>query len=176
MNAKTRKILLSAAAVVLAVILGLALGKLLGAFKRNDLKDMTASFTVEDENGREVELSDFYGKKPIVVNFWAIWCPPCKAELPDFEKAYKKYGDDVEFIMVNMLRWQNDTIGDVQAFMSENGYSFPVYYDVERSAEEAYAVDSIPLTLFIGKDGKVKYTYSGTIPQQMLTDYIERLI
>ena len=57
------------------------------------------NFTVQDADGNAVQLSDFRGK-PVVLNFWASWCPPCKGEMPDFEAMYKIYSPDVQFMMV----------------------------------------------------------------------------
>ncbi|MBP3544577.1 MAG: TlpA family protein disulfide reductase, partial [Lachnospiraceae bacterium] len=63
-------------------------------------------FTVIDAEGNEVKLSDMRGK-PVVVNFWASWCGPCKMEMPEFEEVYKELGDEVHFMMVNLTDgWQ----------------------------------------------------------------------
>ena len=58
-------------------------------------------FTVVDIDGNEHKLSEFEGK-PVVLNFWASWCGPCKSEMPDFDEAYKKYKDEIHFLMVNL--------------------------------------------------------------------------
>ncbi|MEG1741432.1 MAG: TlpA disulfide reductase family protein [Acetivibrio sp.] len=66
-------------------------------------------FTVIGTNGKEINLSDFIGK-PVVLNFWASWCPPCKGEMPDFNEMYLEYGDTIEFMMVNMTDGVRETI------------------------------------------------------------------
>ena len=60
-------------------------------------KNTAPSFTVYDGDGNATELSEVLGKRPIVVNFWTSWCPPCRSELPDFDDAYDDWGDEVEF-------------------------------------------------------------------------------
>lgn len=105
-------------------------------------------FTVFDALGNPVSLSDMRGK-PVVLNFWASWCPPCKAEMPDFDKVYRELGDEVVFMMVNV--W--DTKDAAEAVINSMGYSFPVYYDLAESAASAYGVESIPQTYFIDKWG-----------------------
>ena len=62
---------------------------------------LAPDFTVEDTDGNKYKLSDFRGK-PVIVNFWASWCGPCKMEMPDFEELYKQYGEEINFLMVNM--------------------------------------------------------------------------
>ena len=68
--------------------------------------ELAPDFVVYDAEGNEVKLSDFIGKK-VILNFWASWCPPCMAELIYFEKKYQEYGDQIQFLMVNLT--SNDT-------------------------------------------------------------------
>lgn len=132
-------------------------------------------FEVLDINGNKVKLSDFYGK-PIVVNFWATWCGPCKTELPEFEEMYNEYNEKIEFLMVNLTDGYNDTVENVKEFIRENNYEFPVYFDTEYSATNAYRIYSIPQTLFIDKDGNIIKLYKGQISRQTLQRYIEKML
>ena len=124
-------------------------------------------FTVLDGEGKEVKLSDFFGK-PIVLNFWASWCPPCKAELPDFEDAYKKYDGEVVFLMVNMTDNRMETVEVAKDFIKTYGYDFPVYFDVSYEAAMVYGVRSIPQTYFINAEGEAVATATGMISAAQL--------
>jgi len=109
-------------------------------------------FTVLDAEGNAVKLSDFRGK-PVVLNFWASWCGPCKSEMPDFEEVFSQQGEEVQFLMVNMTDGSRETVETASAFIKEQGYTFPVYYDTEFSAAIAYGVNAIPVTYFIDAEG-----------------------
>lgn len=109
-------------------------------------------FTVYDLEGNEVHLSDFVGK-PIVLNFWASWCSPCKSEMPDFNQAYLDYGDEVNFLMVNMTDGNRETVDSASAFIEEQGYVFPVFYDTKLSAALTYGAYALPTTYFIDAEG-----------------------
>lgn len=124
-------------------------------------------FTMEDKDGKEVKLSDFEGK-PVVVNFWASWCPPCKEEMPDFEKVWNEMGDEVTFLMVNMTDGQRETVEKGKKYIEKNDFSFPVYYDVNQEAAYGYAVTSLPTSLFIDKDGYVITGAKGMIDEATL--------
>ncbi len=117
-------------------------------------------FTVYDIDGKGVKLSDMKGK-PTIVNFWASWCGPCKMEMPDFEEAYKKYGDKMNFMMVNLTDGASETMKSAKKYIDSQGYTFPVYYDTESMAAYNYSVYSIPMTCFIDAEGSfVAYAQS----------------
>lgn len=132
-------------------------------------------FIVYDSEMNEVKLSDFFGK-PIVINFWASWCGPCKSELPAFDAIYEKYGDEVVFMMINLTDGQRDTVSSIKEFVSDNGYSFPVYYDIEYDASNTYGVRSIPQTVLINADGSLYDIRVGAMSEVVLENYIKQMI
>ena len=121
---------------------------------REPSKFTAPDFTVYDYDGKPVKLSDMRGK-PVVINFWASWCPPCKAEMPDFEEMYKKYGDEIVFMMVNMTDGDRETVELAKKHVENNKFTFPVYFDTEMSAAYTYYVTSLPATYFIDADGNL---------------------
>lgn len=160
-------------ALFFAVLLSASLFSCVAETDTQKSRPTAPDFTVLDTDGNQVKLSDFFGQ-PIVLNFWATWCPPCKAELPDFEKACAE-NDDVVFLMVNLTDGSRDTVDVVNAFISQNGYTFPVYYDTSYSAANAYGVSSIPVTYFIDRSGNVAVSHLGMISSQALADGMEKI-
>lgn len=133
------------------------------------------NFKTVNYDGKEVNLSDYFGK-PIIVNFWETWCSPCKLELPEFNKVYLKHKDNIEFMMVNLTDGYKGDTQSVKNFINNNGYQFPVYFDVNNSAANAYSIFSIPKTIFIDKDGNIAYTFLGILTEEKLEEYINKLI
>ena len=124
-------------------------------------------FTVVDAEGKEYKLSDFEGK-PVILNFWASWCGPCKSEMPDFEEVYLEYKDRIHFLMVNLTDGYQETIDSAQKLITEKGYTFPVYFDTKLEAANAYYVYSIPQTFFIDKEGNLIAYAQSAISKEIL--------
>jgi thiol-disulfide isomerase/thioredoxin len=122
----------------------------------------------------KVKLSDFFGK-PIIVNFWASWCGPCVSELPEFDAMYAKYKDDVVFLMVNLAGGASENVDDVKAFAAENGYTFPLYFDIDSDGANTYGIWSIPQTLVIRADGSLLDTRIGAMSGETLENYIRQI-
>lgn len=140
-------------------------------------KNMAKDFTVYNMDGEQVKLSDYKGEKPVVINFWASWCPPCKEEMPFFQDATNTYSsDDIEILMINLTDGRRETKETALNYMKENNYNMNVMFDIEFSAAESYIINSIPRTIFVDKDGYISGEYSGMINRDLLNDNIEKLI
>lgn len=138
-------------------------------------KVKATEFVVFKEDGSKVKLSDVRGKKPIIINFWATWCEYCKKEMPDFEEAYVNEKDNIEFMIINFTDNQQETLETAKTYIEENGFSFPVYYDMILDAVYKYEAFSLPLTIFIDKDGYIYRVNKGLITKDKLNSYIEEL-
>ena len=132
-------------------------------------------FTVYDADGNEVKLSDFVGK-PTVVNFWASWCGPCKSEMPDFQEKYAQYGDRVNFLMVNMTDGSRETVDKASVFITQQGYTFPVYFDTAQNAAITYSVYSLPTTYFMNAKGEIEAQATGAINAETLQKGIDMIL
>ena len=138
-------------------------------------EDLAPVFTVYTDDGTSVRLSDMRGK-PTVVNFFASWCGPCQMEMPYFEEAYKTYGEEINFMMVNLCAFGNDTKDNAKAMVEKGGWTFPVYFDTEGEAAIAYAVRSMPTTIFVSADGELIGKQIGALSQQALAQQIDSLL
>ena len=124
-------------------------------------------FTMTNASGEEVKLSDFFDK-PVVLNFWASWCGPCKSEMPHFEDAYQKYGEDINFVIVNLTDGARETVETASDFIEEQGYTFPLYFDTNTEGAMTYGTYSIPVTYFIGANGVPVAQANGALDAETL--------
>lgn len=131
-------------------------------------------FTVTSLDGAETRLSDFRGT-PVVVNFWASWCAPCKSELFAFNKVAAEYDGDVAFMMVNLTDGSRETESTLRDFLDTVSYTFPVYMD-DGGAANAYGVSGIPATAFIDKDGMLVSGRIGAMSENTLRAELEKIL
>ena len=132
------------------------------------------NFTVTDWDGNEVQLSDMKGK-PVILNFWASWCSPCKAEMPDFEEAYKEHGNDIVFMMINLTDGNRETVTKAKNHVKKEGYTFPVYFDTKSDVAYSFNVSSIPATYLIDENGNIVGHAIGMIDAASLAQAVDIL-
>ena len=124
--------------------------------------------------GEKLRLSQFR-EKPVVINFWFPSCPPCRVEMPDFEKAFQRYnGNGVEFIGVQSLG--ADTIEDGQRFVDEFGINYAVGPDEDNSILLDYKVRGFPTTVFVDKDQRIRRTWTGLLDAATLDGLVQDLL
>jgi len=114
-------------------------------------------------DGAAISSTGFDGK-PAVINFWATWCPPCLGELPEFERAYKAFGDRVAFIG---LAVESGSRADVADVVQRFGLSYPIALP-HPEVQHAYRVTSYPTTIIIAPDGTVVHSHAGAIDFELL--------
>lgn len=145
-------------------------------------KTPAPDFTLIDQYGETHTLSDYQGKT-VFLNFWATWCPPCKGEMPDIQALYEKYGENSEDLVVLGVANpksdgypynQDGTQEEVEKFLSDNGYSFPVVMDTTGEIFSAYGIRSFPTTFMIDKEGNVFGYAQGALSPDMMESIISQ--
>jgi len=124
-------------------------------------------FIVEDIEGNDVMLSDMLGK-PVVINIWASWCPPCRSEMPDFDKVYSELGDTVQFMMINAVGARGETKEAGAKYVAGEGFSFPVFFDMDQDAVIAYGIRAFPTSIFIDAEGYIAGAVEGAVNEAAL--------
>ena len=133
-------------------------------------------FTLKDQFGNTHTLADYKGKT-IFLNFWATWCGPCKAELPDIQKLYEKYSEETEEEVVVLgvagpKMGNEKTEEEIIEFLEENELTYPVLMDIDWTLFQGYGISSFPTTFMIDKEGNV----FGYVPGQLSYDIMEDII
>lgn len=142
-----------------------------GSGKAPDISFTNYSFGLTEYDGKTVRLSDFRGK-PIVLNFWASWCVPCREEQAILQASWQKHGSDVLFMGVDYL----DQPPNAQSYLTEFGVTYPNGPDKGSRAYTSYRVQGVPETFFIDADGNVQGFYVGPIPAMELEQRIQALL
>lgn len=128
--------------------------------------NLAPDFKLMDTGGETVQLSDYRGKR-IVLNFWATWCPPCRAEMPHMEKVYEQHEEDTVVLGVNLTHTEKNT-SDIEAFEQDFELSFPILLDAEGSVSDNYRIVAYPTTYMIDRNGVIHEIYMGAINDEVM--------
>ena len=116
--------------------------------------------TIEDLDGKPVDLGRYIGKGPVLLEFWATWCPLCKALEPSLKEAHAQYGPTVQFVAIGV--GVNETRGSIKRHLANNPLPFPVLFDADGAAVRAYQAPTTSYIVVLDKAGKVTYTGAGS--------------
>lgn len=128
-------------------------------------------FQLSTLDGETVKLSDYRGKK-VMLNFWATWCPPCRAEMPDLQKFHEN--KDVVILAVNLTGAESGT-EDVQKFIDKFGITFQVLLDKQLAVSGDYQIQPIPTSFIIDSSGRIRNKAFGALNYEMMVQGFEKI-
>ena len=136
---------------------------------------LAPDFTLETIEGKTVRLSDYRGQT-VLLNLWATWCPPCRAEMPAIQKMHEEYKDQ-GFIVLALNMTYQDTPSNVEPFIQEYDLTFPVLLEPSGQVAAQYELRSLPSSFFIDKNGIIQeVVIGGPMAEALLRTRIERLL
>jgi len=137
-----------------------------------DTQEPAPDFRLELFDGSYFQFSEYKGK-PVLINFFASWCVPCKEEIPVLEKVGREYTPKgVIFLAVAV----NDSVEKARAFLEKHGLSFPAGLDKTGSVQETFGLYGVPTTFFITKQGMTNYIHAGGVTEDLLRHELDKLL
>jgi len=137
-----------------------------------EAKEPVPNFTLSTIDGKDFHFSDYKGK-PILINFFASWCLPCREEMPVLEKIVREYGPKgVVFLGIAV----DDTEEKMKDFIAKYGVTFPVGLDKTAAIQKSFGIYGIPTTYFIDKQGVINYFHSGSVTEELLQHELDKLL
>jgi len=129
-------------------------------------------FTLENLAGEQVSLSDYEGKV-VLINFWATWCPPCRAEIPDLEAAYLEHSDEGFVVLGVSVQDPSQAIVD---FMDQVDMSYPILLDENGLIMKDYRAPGLPMSLIVDRQGVIQVRHLGFLSAGQLADYLSTVL
>lgn len=138
---------------------------------------LAPNFSLATPQGETIALTDYVNRdggtgQPVVLNYWASWCGPCRVETPEFQSASLKFKNQVAFLGIN----QGESAQIVSEFALSYGLTYPLLVDEDNSVNREYGINSLPTTIFIDREGVVREVFIGILNQAVLEDRIKRLL
>ncbi len=133
-----------------------------GAEQDTNIGNLAPDFQLPDLDGQSISLSNLRGK-PVLINFWATWCPPCRAEMPYLQEIFEEWsGKSLVVLAINV----GESHSKVEEFMQSNNLSLPVLLDIKQAVAIKYNIQFFPTTFFIDKDGIIQVKTIGAFPSK----------
>ena len=146
-------------------------------------KEMAGDFPIIVSQGQDalggerVAMASLLGERPVVLNFWAAECPPCRAELPEFQSFHEEYGDRVLVLGIDLGQFTNQgTPEQGRELLAELGVKFPAGYTEDQSVLPGYTVLGLPTTIFINGDGSIFSKWTGALNEEVLIERTEEML
>ncbi|WP_054534226.1 TlpA family protein disulfide reductase [Herpetosiphon geysericola] len=115
-----------------------------------------------------------YRGKPLIINFWASWCEPCKEEMPALVRTAERYGDKIAVVGINLTDQDKDQ--EIRRFIQRYAVTYPIALDNERVAQQAFGIFNIPVTFFIDSEGIIRYTRINAITETEMDHVLSELL
>jgi len=132
-------------------------------------------FTLDTNDGKTITLSELRGKV-VLINLWASWCPPCRAEMPALDRVYRKYRE-AGFVVLAVNTTYQDSEADARAFAQNLGLTFPILFDRDGATSRRYRLQALPTSFFVGRDGMIRdVVLGGPMNEALIASRVEGLL
>jgi len=136
--------------------------------------DLPYEFSLKDPDGDTVLLSQFIGR-PLLINFWATWCGPCRIEMPEMQSVFEEYGDSEDFLILALD--QDESAKKVAAYFDELGLTFRPLLDEDNQTARSYGLQgTLPASIFINPDGEVTVVHRGVMTRGQIDEFLAETI